>query len=66
MHDIKDFTIESPEIDRLRIKITSTWDRILDIENVNVWRLYEEISVQATFWSLRLDQVKKVDIFLAK
>ncbi len=68
-HDLQDFNIQSQEMDFLRKKITSSWNRIFELEYEDDGWLYgknDKKSIQATFWELQLEQVKKAEIFIAK
>ena len=68
-HDLQDFSIQSHDMVQLREKITSSWNRIFELKKKDDNWLYGENdkkSIQATFWKLRLDQVKKAEIFIAK
>ena len=67
--DLQDHDIQTEEMNQLRDEIRASWNRalLLDIED-DGW-LYgrnEKKSIQATFWELRLDQVKKAEVFIAK
>lgn len=68
-HDLSDSSIKTDEIGKIRSEIVSSWDRVflLDKED-NGWlyRRNEEKTIQATFWELRLEQVTRVEVFIAK
>jgi small-conductance mechanosensitive channel len=46
-------------------KIVDSWQRIFDIEPKNEDER-RDLSIQATFWELKLEQVRKVDFFIAR
>jgi hypothetical protein len=46
-------------------KIVDSWKRIFDIESRNEEEK-RSLSIQATFWELKLEQVRKVDFFVAR
>lgn len=64
-NDLQDFNIQSHEMNCLRKKITSSWNRIFEIEKKDddgwLYGKNNKKSIQATFWQLRLEQVKKAE-----
>lgn len=68
-HDLSDLSIQTDKMKRLRAEIVSSWDRVLLLEREDDGWLYgknENKTIQATFWELRLDQVVKAEVFIAK
>lgn len=68
-HDLKDFTIQSEEMLLLRERIIKSWDLIFDLDKKDDGWLYgslETKSIQATLWQVNLEQVVRVEIFIAK
>jgi len=68
-HDLQNFNIQSQEMEYLREKITLSWGRIFELEHEDAGWLYgkkDKKSIQATFWELPLERVKKAEIFVAK
>lgn len=68
-HDLSDLDIQADDMKQLRSEIISSWDRVFLLEKEDSGWLYgqnEGKSIQATFWELRLDQVVKAEIFVAK
>lgn len=67
--DPADFRIQTNTMKNLRSKIIRSWERIflLDKEdNGFIYGLNSKKSIQATFWELKLDQVVKAEVFIAK
>ena len=56
------------DLDRKPLCVEQTWERVFDLENwTPEWDFPpEEQSIQAVFWELRLEQVRKVRHFTAK
>ena len=52
----------------IREKIIKSWDLIMDMEFNEPYftTKRENKSIQATFWSLNLDEIKKIEYFIAK
>lgn len=68
-HDLQDFSIQSQEMNCLRRKITSSWNRIFELEYEDdgwLYRTNNKKSIQAIFWKLQLKQVIKAEIFNAR
>ncbi len=69
LHDLQNFNIQSQKMNCLRKKITSSWNRIFELDKEDSSWLYgknDKKSIQAAFWELRLERVKKAEIFIAK
>lgn len=67
--DLSDCSIQTCSMQQLRGEIVASWDRIFLLgEEDDGWLFGENDSksIQATFWELRLDQVIKAEVFLAK
>ena len=54
--------------DGVKAKIEKSWEKVFDMEfEVAYWAApFEEKQIQATFWELNLDEIKKVDRFKAR
>ncbi len=69
LHALKDVKIQTEKIMPLRLAIEKSWDRIFDLEredNNLIYGLNSKKSIQATFWQLKREQVKKAEVFIAK
>ena len=67
--DLKDNKIQTDEMKQLRADIVASWDRIFTLEQEDDGWLYgnnNKKTIQATFWELRIEQVLKVEVFIAK
>lgn len=67
--DLSDTQIESEAMLLLREKIIKSWDRIFDLSKEDDGWLYGKLcnkSIQATLWQIKFEQVKKVEMFIAK
>ncbi len=67
--DLSDTQIESEVMLSLRDKIIKSWDRIFDLSKEDDEWLYgkqDNKTIQATLWQIKLEQVKKAEIFIAK
>lgn len=66
--DLQNFKKASPDLDRLRQIIINSWDRIFDLtkEDEYIYGTNDQKSIQATFSELSIDQVFKVEHFVAK
>lgn len=78
-HELKEFEIEltnkglgNASFDKLpdhyKEKIVNSWDKIFDLDfDCNYYTLSrDKKSIQATFWELEIEEVKKIDYFIAK
>lgn len=68
-HDLPNFQIQSNDMLLLRERIVKSWDRIFDLSKEDDGWLYgslETKSIQATLWQVRLEQVVKAEVFIAK
>ena len=67
-HDLQNFENVSPDINDLRQKIVNSWDRIFDLEKEDddIYGKNNQKSIQATFSELSINQVIKVEHFIAK
>ncbi|HWQ73912.1 MAG TPA: DUF3841 domain-containing protein [Syntrophomonas sp.] len=66
---LKDFQIQSENMLLLRGRIVKSWDRIFDLNREDEGWLYsswDTKSIQATIWQVKLEQVLKAEVFLAK
>jgi len=66
-HDLKNWSINTPEMRLLREKMMKSWERIFDLGlEPSDWSVQpmEMKSIQATLWSIRLDQVVKAEMFI--
>lgn len=52
----------------IKEKIENSWEKILDMNYSPEYTAlpFENKSIQATFWSLSLDEIKKIDYFIAR
>ena len=67
--DLSDYSIQTYSMQQLRNEIVASWDRIFLLGEEDDGWLFgknDNKSIQATFWELRLDQVIKAEVFLAK
>lgn len=67
--DLQDFNIQTKIMKYIRTKIEKSWNRIFDLEREDENLIYgnnANKSIQATFWELKLEQVIKVETFIAK
>ncbi len=67
--DLSNTLIENEVMLSLRDKIEKSWDRIFDLSKEDNGWLYGKLdnkTIQATLWQIRLEQVKKAEIFIAK
>lgn len=67
--DLNNPGIQAVDMKKIRADIVSSWDRIFWLEKEDDGWLYgknEGKSIQATFWELRLEQVVKAEVFIAK
>lgn len=60
-NDEKRIVIDNPELKSLRDEVINSWDRCFDIE-IPYNDFYEgsEKSIQATFWELKIEQVRNI------
>lgn len=68
-NDLQNFSIQNGNMKYLRKKIEDSWDNILDLEKEDDNYIYgknSEKSIQATFGELKLEQVVKAEVFIAK
>ena len=67
--DLRDFLIQTPEMKILREKIEKSWEAIFNFTSEpSEWLIHtlKEKSIQATLWTIRSEQVLKVEEFIAK
>ena len=67
--DLQNFNIKNRNMKYLRKKIEDSWDHILNLEKEDDNYIYgknSDKSIQATFGELKLEQVVKAEIFIAK
>lgn len=67
--DLSNPDIQADAMKQLRNEIILSWDRMFLLKKEDNGWLYgknENKSMQATFWELRLDEVVKAEIFVAK
>lgn len=67
--DLNNPNIQTKEMKYLRNAIALSWDRVFLLDKEDDGWLYgknENKSIQATFWELRLDQVNKAEVFIAR
>ena len=66
--DMNDFKSTDPRLDKYRKRIVESWQSIFDIWKEDSYGSYpiNERSIQATFWELKMEQVLKVEHFIAK
>lgn len=67
--DLNNPNIQTNEMKHLRNVIALSWDRVFLLNKEDDGWLYgknENKSIQATFWELRLDQVNKAEVFIAR
>lgn len=66
--DMANSSITNPKIEKYRQQIIASWQRVFDIWKESPWcgADINQKSIQATFWELRMDQVLKVEHFIAK
>lgn len=67
--DLQDFNIRTKNMKDIRRKIEKGWDRIFDLEREDENLIYgsnSNKSIQATFWELKLEQIVKAEVFIAK
>lgn len=67
--DLSNPDIQTNDMKQLRNKIVLSWDRVFFREREDngwLYRKNENRSIQATFWELRLEQVVKAEVFIAK
>lgn len=66
--DLSELSIQEHTMLQLREKVIQSWQRVFDLQRHTPGWDYapEEKSIQATFWELRMEQVRKVEHFLAK
>jgi len=57
-----------PRPQSLLPEIHKSWERIFDLEALSgeYWGLMKDKSIQASFWDIRLDQVKSAKLFTSK
>ncbi|WP_129724069.1 DUF3841 domain-containing protein [Xylanivirga thermophila] len=68
-NDLKDFSIETQAMKEIRTKIEKSWECIFDLEREDKNLIYgsnSKKSIQATCWELKLEQVIKAEVFIAK
>jgi hypothetical protein len=66
---LSDTQIENEALLLLREKMIKSWDRIFDLSREDDGWLYSKLcnnSIQATLWQIKIDQVKKAEMFIAK
>lgn len=67
--DLRNFNIQSSSIRKIRTKIVKSWERIFDLKKEDENIIYgsnAQKSIQATFWLLKIEQVIKTEIFIAR
>lgn len=67
--DMSNPKVQTNDMKKLRAAIVLSWDRIFQLEKEDDGWLYgknEGKSIQATFWELRLEQVVKAEVHIAK
>lgn len=67
--DLNNPDVQNDDMKKIRMDIISSWDRIFQLGQEDDGWLYgknEGKSIQATFWELRLEQVVKTEVFIAK
>ena len=67
-HDLQNFEKTSLDLNDLRQELVNSWDRIFDLdkEDDDIYGKNNQKSIQATFSELSIDQVIKVEHFIAK
>ena len=68
-NDLQNFSIQNENMKYLRKKIEDSWDNIFDLEKEDDNYIYGKNSgkyIQATFGELKLEQVVKAEVFIAK
>jgi len=68
-NDLQNFNIQTQIMKDIRTKIEKSWDRIFDLEREDENLIYGSNcnkSIQVTFWELKLEQVIKSEVFIAK
>ncbi|MGL5257959.1 MAG: DUF3841 domain-containing protein [Proteocatella sp.] len=66
--DLKNLSIQNESMRYLRNKIENSWNNIFDLEKEDeyIYGRKSQKSIQATFGELKLEQVVKSEIFIAK
>ena len=67
--DWQDSSKQSDALMLIRLRIENSWERIFDLsieDNGWLFGLNSEKSIQATFWQLKIEQVRNADMFIAR
>lgn len=68
-NDLQNFNIQTQIMKDIRKKIEKSWDHIFDLEREDENLIYGSNcnkSIQVTFWELKLEQVIKAEVFIAR